>query len=210
MFPHPVEHLAEFLATSALIAIAAATGTVFAPRAGLGSAIIDAALARRPFARRLLSVAGLGIVVGVVVAVAIVALDVFVFAPLVPEVLSVGARPLWTGALWALYGGLSEEIVFRYGAMSFLVWLLMKVVRGSAAFCAAAAAASLLFGLTHLRATAALIPLTPPAVARTVVLVALAGVVFGWLYWRRGIEAAIAAHGATALIAHLAVPALGF
>jgi membrane protease YdiL (CAAX protease family) len=94
--------------------------------------------------------------------------------------------------------------------MSFLVWSLMKVVRGSAAFWIAMVTASLLFGLTHLRATAALVPLTPPAVARTVVLVAFAGVVFGWLYWRRGLEAAIAGHAATSLIAHLAVPALGF
>ena len=52
-------------------------------------------------------------------AIAIVALDVIVFARLVPEVRSVGTRPFWTGALWALYGGLSEEIVLRYGAMSF-------------------------------------------------------------------------------------------
>jgi len=178
VLPHPLEHLAQFFGTGVLIAIAAAAGTVFAPRVGLVTTIIDAALSRQPFAARARSNAALAVGVGVAVALAIVALDVVVFAPLVPETRTVAARPLWTGALAALYGGLSEETLWRYGAVSFLAWLFTRVVRGPTAYWAAIVVASVVFGLAHLPATDALVPLTPVVVTRTMILVGLAGVAF--------------------------------
>lgn len=54
--------------------------------------------------------------------------------------------------------------------------------------------AAVLFGLGHLPAPAALAPLTPAIVARAVVLDGVAGVLFGWLYWRRGLVPAMTAH----------------
>jgi membrane protease YdiL (CAAX protease family) len=56
--------------------------------------------------------------------------------------------------------------------------------------------AALVFGIGHLPAVAALVPLSAALVARTVTLNALGGVVFGWLYWRHSLEAAMLAHGA--------------
>ena len=52
----------------------------------------------------------------------------------------------------------------------------------------------MLFGLGHLPALAQSVTLTPALVARTVLLNAVAGVLFGWLYWRRSLEAAMVAH----------------
>src|SRR5437667_8125844 len=85
VLPHPLEHLAQFFGTGVLIAIAAVAGAVFAPRVGLVTAIIDAALSRQPFAARARSNAALAVGVGVAVALAIVALAVAVLAPLVPQ-----------------------------------------------------------------------------------------------------------------------------
>ncbi len=48
-----------------------------------------------------------------------------------------------------------------------------------------------------------------PLIMRTIMLNGLAGLAFGWLYWRRGLEAAMVSHGAVALILHVAVPAIG-
>src|SRR5437879_6033808 len=201
--------MAQFLGTGVLIAVAAVAGAWFAPRVGLVTPIIDAALTGQPFIGRARSVAVLAIGLGVVAALAVVALDVVVFAPLVPETKALPARALWTGALAALYGGLTEETLWRYGAMSFLVWLFTKFARGPSAYRAAIVVASALFGLAHLPATDALASLTPVVVTRTMVLVGLAGVTFGWLYWRRGLEAAMIAHGAAAWIVHVTVPAVG-
>ena len=45
-------------------------------------------------------------------------------------------------------------------------------------------------------------------VARTVLLNAVAGVVFGWLYWKRGLEMAMLAHFGGDLVLHVAAPFL--
>jgi membrane protease YdiL (CAAX protease family) len=68
--------------------------------------------------------------------------------------------------------------------------------------------AAAIFGVGHLPATAALMALTPLVVTRALVLNGLAGVVFGWLYWRRGLLAAMVAHFCGDLVLHVATPAL--
>jgi membrane protease YdiL (CAAX protease family) len=59
---------------------------------------------------------------------------------------------------------------------------------------------AVLFGVGHLPAVAATTPLTTPLVVRTVALNAAAGVVYGWLYWRKSLEAAMFAHAASHVV----------
>jgi len=206
--PHLLMHLAEFASSGLIIVIAAGTGTWVAPPAGLGTPIIDAALTRRPFFAAAAPLAGISLVGGLLVALAVVVLDVAVFAQLAPG--APASRPApWTGALAALYGGLTEEIVLRYGVMSMVVWAIKRLVRGSAAYWAAIFFAAVVFALWHLSQVAVATPLTLPLVARAIVLNSIAGIVFGWLFWRRGLEAAMVSHGAAALVLHVAVPAIG-
>ena len=207
VLPHPLANLGQFASSGVLITIAVAAGIWLAARAGLGTPIIDAALSGQPFAGRLRAIAGLAVGLGILAALAVVALDVAVFAPLLPR--ATPAPPLWTGALAALYGGLTEEILLRYCVMSLFAWLLTKIVRGPAAYWGAIAGAALLFGVGHLPATATVLPLSPLVVTRAIVLNGLAGVAFGWLYWRRGLEAAMVSHGSADLILHAAVRGIG-
>ena len=93
--------------------------------------------------------------------------------------------------------------------MSLFAWLLTKIVRRPAAYWGAIAGAALLFGVGHLPATATVLPLTALVVTRAIVLNGLAGVAFGWLYWRRGLEAAMVSHGSANLILHVAVRGIG-
>ena len=209
VIPHLLQHLDQFLATGLIVALAATAGARFASRTGLATPIIDAALMRQTFARRVPSTVPLAIALGVIGSLAVVVLDVLVFAPLTPETKAIATPPLWTGALAAVYGGLTEEIVLRYGAMSLLAWLCLKFVPGPAAYWAAIVGASLVFGVVHLPPSAAVLSLTPVLITRTIVLNGLAGVAFGWLYWRRGLEAAMVSHGVAALILHVTVPAIG-
>jgi hypothetical protein len=44
------------------------------------------------------------------------------------------------------------------------------------------------------------VSLTPIVVIRTVLLNALGRVVFGWLFWRRSLEAAMVAHGSVHIV----------
>jgi len=75
----------------------------------------------------------------------------------------------------------------------------------AAAFWAANLLAAILFGLGHLPATAALVPLSKIVVLRAVVLNGFAGIIFGYLYWKRGLESAMVAHFSCDLIVHVLV-----
>ena len=124
------------------------------------------------------------------------------------------AQPsVWQGLLASLYGGVDEEILLRLGVMTFLAWLGAKVARtrpgespGPLVIWSANILAALLFGVGHLPATAAIAPLSGLVVARAIVLNGLAGVAFGWLYWRRGILAAMASHFCADLVLHVLTP----
>lgn len=107
---------------------------------------------------------------------------------------------LWKRLLASCYGGIAEELVCRLFLMSLLVWLANRVLARSAAAPDPRAAwfgvigAALVFGLLHLPAAAATWPLTATVVVRIVVLNAVGGIAFGWLYWRRGLAHAMTAH----------------
>jgi Type II CAAX prenyl endopeptidase Rce1-like len=65
--------------------------------------------------------------------------------------------------------------------------------------------AAVLFGLGHLPATAAVAPLSAALLVRAVVLNGAAGLVFGELYKRHGLEWAMASHFGVDIVAHVAL-----
>jgi membrane protease YdiL (CAAX protease family) len=106
-----------------------------------------------------------------------------------------------------LYGGITEEILARWGLMTVAAWACSPPGRRRGAGLApgpaavAAALAALAFGLSHLPAAAAALgTLTATAAAWIVASNTAFGLVAGYLYWKHGLEAAIGAH----LLAHLA------
>jgi membrane protease YdiL (CAAX protease family) len=72
-------------------------------------------------------------------------------------------------------------------------------------FWAANVLAAVLFGLGHLPATAALAPLSGALVVRAIVLNGAAGLVFGELYRRYGLEWAMTSHFGVDIVAHVAL-----
>ena len=67
---------------------------------------------------------------------------------------------------------------------------------------------ALLFGAGHLPTTAAMLPLTPLVVARALLLNGIGGIVFGWLYWKRDLLAAMLAHFSADVVLHVVTPLL--
>jgi hypothetical protein len=68
---------------------------------------------------------------------------------------------------------------------------------------------AVLFGLGHLPATLAVTgSITPLLVGRTLVLNGPIAMICGWLFWRFGIEAAIAAHLTADVVYHVGGAAL--
>ena len=116
----------------------------------------------------------------------------------------------WKGLLASFYGAIGEELQLRLFAMTLLMGLAWKAfARGRSkppAFAAwtGIALASLLFAAGHLPAAAGVWPLDTAVVLRTLSLNAIAGIAFGWLFWRHGLEQAMAAHFTADLVLHVA------
>ena len=111
-----------------------------------------------------------------------------------------------------LYGGITEEIMMRWGLMTVLVWLLWRVLQKRAGppkawlgFTAIVVAA-LLFGVGHLPLAIGMgVEPSGPVVMYIIAGNAVPGMLFGWLYWRWGLESAILAHALAHVTATLAV-----
>jgi membrane protease YdiL (CAAX protease family) len=123
-----------------------------------------------------------------------------------PEFLSAGEKlmPPWYTKL--LYGGITEELLIRWGLMSFFVWGSYRITQKvgseirSYNYVIAIILSALMFGLAHLPVAFALSPeVTVPLVAYIILGNAAFGFIAGYLYWKRGLECAIAAH----MIAHI-------
>ena len=151
----------------------------------------------------------------------IIALELLLFVPLDPDGIGVlqehaGHTPMWQGLLASFYGGIAEELQLRLFLLSLLALGLRSVGRFARAhqrstlpgwaFWGANVLAAVLFGLAHLPATAALIPITGIVVVRAVVLNGTVALVFGWLFRRNGIETAMAAHFAADLVLLVVAP----
>jgi membrane protease YdiL (CAAX protease family) len=199
-----------------LLAAATALGLWLGPKVGLGAPMLYGLLSADREARsRLRALLLPSAVLGLLTGVAIALLDLWVFGPRLAAAGSgTGALhpPAWQGLLASFYGAIPEELLLRLGLMTLLVWIGARLTRTSvprpAVVWTAIVLAALLFGVGHLPTTAAVLPLTPLVVARALVLNGLGGITFGWLYWKRGLLAAMLAHFSADLVLHVAVPLL--
>ena len=100
-----------------------------------------------------------------------------------------------------LYGGITEEILVRWGIMSFFVWLLYRLTQTQEApvrpynFVFGIVVSAILFGVGHLPAASILSPeMTPSLVLYIIFANSIFGFIAGYLFWKRGLESAILAH----------------
>jgi len=117
----------------------------------------------------------------------------------------------WKPLLASFSAGVTEELLFRFGFMTLLVWLGVKMTRreapGSFVPWMANLLTALLFSLAHLANVVELgISITLGTVLYVTLTNGVAGVVFGRLYWRHGLEAAVLAHMVADVVLKVAVP----
>jgi Type II CAAX prenyl endopeptidase Rce1-like len=202
-----------------LFGVAIWVGLSFANQIGLGLPILESALRHEPVRDRVNLIVPISIALGVLGALLVVVLDLYLFHPALTAELGSTAAPLtvrppstptwWQGLLASFYGAFDEELLLRLCVMSFLAWLGRFVSKTSegrptlAVFWTANVLAAILFGLGHLPATSALVPLTPLVIGRAVVLNGVIGVAAGYLYFTRGLEAAVLSHFSADIILHV-------
>lgn len=204
--------------TAILVALFVALGVWLSKRCGLGAPIVEAWLAGQRVGQQVWGVLRVAVPSGVLAGAVILAAEKWYFAPRLPELSQLAGNmtssAVWQGFLASFYGGIDEELMLRFGFLTLIVWALAKISHTAdgrptaGAFWAANLLAAILFGLGHLPATAAFgVPLTKIVVLRAVVLNGVGGVVFGYLYWKQGLESAMAAHFSGDLVLHVFAPA---
>lgn len=101
-----------------------------------------------------------------------------------------------------VYGGLAEEVIARWGLMSALTWgglRLLGPAQTRLVLTLAVMLSALAFGAAHLPVLAAQIDLSAALIGRTLLLNVLGASVYGWLFCRHHLEAAMVAHAASHL-----------
>jgi hypothetical protein len=120
----------------------------------------------------------------------------------------------WRSGLASFWAPFAEEVLDRLFLLSLLAWLGMKLFRVSGtgrgrlvALWGANLATALFFAWYHI-GNEQLFAATVPAIValRTMLIIVPVGLAFGWLYFRRGLEAAILSHFVIDIIVHVVRP----
>jgi len=223
--PLPLLMPIQWVATTVFCGITAAVGLAVASRIGLGLPFLESWLAGKPDWANLRKLVWRAAIAGALAGMAVVGLEKGVFAPrLLAEFRQLGLKephlavPAWAGFSASFYGGVSEEILLRLFALSLFAWICRFVDRtpeghpGLGALWVANVLAAILFGLGHLPATLAVagLPLNALVITRALLLNGLLGLVFGWLYWTFGLEAAMVSHFSADVMLHVIWPLPGY
>lgn len=192
--------------SSVLLLLMVWIGSVFSKKVGLTAPVIFA-LARSESALKELkqqiipALIG-GIIGGIFILVFLGALSSY----LPKEFLSAGEKlaPPWYTKM--LYGGITEELLIRWGLMSFFVWGAYRLTQKNGSnirahnYIFSIIISALIFGLAHFPVAFALSSeITTPLVAYIILGNSAFGFIAGYLYWKYGLECAIGAH----MIAHI-------
>lgn len=198
-----------------LMLVGAVLGARFARPVGLGLPIVERYFDEEPVRGRTVSTLARMVPLGVLVGGYVAVLREFVLAPLYLADLGVDLAaeelsvPLWAQLVGQpLVGGCTEEIVWRFGLMSVVVWAVVRLTRpgerpGVIAAWTGIVVSTAGFSLFHLGPLTTYGSLTLSVILTTLAANATLGVVLGWLYWKRGLEAGIVVHVTTNVVAIL-------
>lgn len=198
--------LASTAQSALLVAVAVWLGVVLAPKVGFRAAAFEAAVTAGSIRSALRPQLRPGLVAGVVGGVGLFVMGGSGFPAVLAEVELQFTVPIIARVL---YGGVTEELLLRWGLMTVLVWLAWRFLQHRSGppqplyVWLAIVVSALLFGAGHLPAAMQAGELTGYVVLFIVGANTVFGVLFGYLYWRYGLEAAIIAHAFAHLVSYV-------
>lgn len=197
--------LAGIAQSGLLLGLAVWAGVALASKIGLDAPAFKAAVTRQSIGPALRPQLMPGIVAGVVGGVLLIV--VRRNSPIAGLPGAVDAPVL----IRMLYGGITEELLVRWGVMTALAWLAWRSVqRGHGPVAPlfmwlAILVSAVIFAAGHLPAAMAMTGALNASLVTFVIVANTAyGVIFGWLFWRYGLESAIIAHGLAHLVSAVA------
>ena len=208
--PIPVLKLLSLVQPAIILSVAVLVGVVLASKVGLSSPVAESAAGGGGDLVSALKPQIIpGIVGGLAGGVSLVLIAAALKPFLSPEVLALlgefgKVTPL---PFRLLYGGITEELLLRWGLMTLLVWAAWRLFHREqdkpkpAVFVAAILISSLMFAIGHLPVAFMLFP--EPTFALTLFVLignSAFGLIGGYLYWKKGLESAMIAHALTHIV----------
>jgi membrane protease YdiL (CAAX protease family) len=208
----PLVLIAQLIQSLVIFSIAIFMGLFLYKRVGFNLPILEGWLEGKEVGSYLKSILGISIGLGVLSGIIIVVLS-FLFTPVssIFQNASISV-PIWKAFLACFYGGISEEILLRLFLMTLIVWIFYKIKKTAdgkptvIGIWLAIIISAVIFGLGHLPITGTITSITPLIVVRAVLLNGIAGIVFGWLYWKKGLESAMIAHFSADIVLQVIFP----
>lgn len=198
--------------SSLLLLMMVLVGAIFAKRVNLSTPIIDKLCGVSTNFPRLSDILLPALFGGVIGGLCLVVFFYFMADWLPVDFLQASEQftPPWHTKL--LYGGITEEIIVRWGLMSFFTWGSYRIFQRKASqiraynYVIGILLSALLFGLGHLP-VALMLTESPTIFLYLYIIVgnAIFGCIAGWLFYKRGLECAILAH----ILAHLTMLSFG-
>jgi len=192
--------------SSVLLLLMVWLGLVFSKKVGLKSPVILALIRSENVYKELKPQLLPALIGGIIGGILILSIFASLSNYLPPDFLSASKKLITPWYTKILYGGITEELLIRWGLMSFLVWGIYRLTQKDASsirsynYVIAIIISALIFGLGHLPAAFALSPeITITLIIYIILSNAVFGFIAGYLYWKHGLECAIGGH----MIAHL-------
>jgi hypothetical protein len=205
----PVLKVVSLIQPSILVAVAVLVGVGLASKVGLSAPVAEAVADHDDVASALKPQIVPGLIGGSAGGALLVLIATALKPFLSPEMLArIGEfgniLPIPTRLL---YGGITEEVLLRWGLMTLLVWAAWRLFQKGhdrpkpVIYIIAIVISSVIFAIGHFPIAFMLFPQPTFALILFVILANSAfGLIGGYLYWTKGLESAMIAHAVTHLV----------
>jgi membrane protease YdiL (CAAX protease family) len=204
--------LLQLFQSAILFSVAIIIGLYLIKKINFHLPLLEAVIAHKDYKNVIKDISFISVLLGCITALTIYTTDhLFTFYGATIST-SQNLAPLWQKLLAAFYGGITEEILMRLFLMTLLIWIGIKLTKqkkpSQTIIIISILLAAIIFGLGHLPITASLTKITPIIITRAIILNGIGGIVFGWLFWKKGLEAAMIAHFTTDIFLLTILPIL--
>jgi hypothetical protein len=210
--PIEIIFFAQLIQSLILFSITIFLGLLFTKKINFQIPLITAILEKKDYQKIIKNILGKSIILGMITAGIIYILDNLFMIGGATISTHQNYAPIWQKLLASFYGGITEEILMRLFLMTFFIWIGMKIFRQNQPtktnITISIFLAAIIFGLGHLPITASITTLTSLIIIRAIVLNGIGGIIFGWLFWKKGLESAMIAHFTTDIFLLTILPLL--
>lgn len=184
-----------------LLLVAVLLGGSLTKKIGLDAPIIRGLLEGRSIQNQLFDQLKTGVPIGILAGLSI-SIFYLICEPFLPlEMIALNEEVEINVLTRFFYGGITEEILLRWGVMSLFIWIGWKIfgknteTPTTTIIWIGIILAAILFGIGHLPMVyASLTEVSSFLIFYIISGNMILGILAGWLFWRQGLEAAIIAH----------------